>query len=62
VIRRKKTPRFHEPIILPLWPQGKFDPPPDDPKPQGPEHDEHEPEIYWAGRNHAMRISSRIAA
>ena len=35
--RKRFQVRYPEPIILPLWPQGMMDPPPEDPKPQGPE-------------------------
>ena len=55
---------FEEPTILPFWAYKPSEPPPDNGK--SPNRPESEPEgrceIFWAGRNHAMRRSARWAA
>ena len=53
----------NEPVILSLEAYRRSEPNDDGRPPEGSDHDD-EPRVesYWAGRNHAMRRSSRIAA
>lgn len=52
-----------EPTILPFRAYQRQDPPPDDDQPDNPDKDRHSRiEMFWAGRNHAMRHSARWAA
>jgi hypothetical protein len=53
-----------EPRILPFRPRQEADPPPDGSHDSPPRPDDREAllEAFWAGRNHAMRRSARVAA
>jgi hypothetical protein len=52
-----------EPIILPFVVQEESDPPPDhDTSDDLDREEEFRTESFWAGRNHAMRRSARVAA
>ena len=54
---------FDEPVILPFVVRQGSDPPPDHDVPdEADREDDLENESYWAGRNHAMRLSARVAA
>jgi hypothetical protein len=54
---------LREPVILPFVVQQESDPPPDRDTPDEPDReDDFRKESYWAGRNHAMRRSARVAA
>jgi hypothetical protein len=59
----RDRPTDEEPVILPLRLHQGPDAPPDHPDPVDPdEEDGFQAESYWAGRNHAMRFSARVAA